>query len=190
MIRVGNLDEVILVTGVPGSGKSTLSSALGKELGCKVVNVTELVKRKEFYTEIEKDECGNDLYVVNMDSLAEYVLNLDGCVIVEGVVVDFVPPEGVKKVIYLQANVKDLISRMEKRGYCKEKICSNLEAELIGSYLLMLKGIYGKRVICVNTSRPFHDVLLNIKRAIECERLECSPHSEEEWRLFASYCLE
>ncbi len=181
----------LLISGVPGSGKSTLAKELAKLLGCKVLNVTETVKEKKMYVDVEKDECGKPLYVVDMDKLEEFIRGLEGCWIIEGVVVDFVPPEKVKKVIYLQARPSVLIDRMLRKGYCKEKICSNLEAEIVGSYLQMLRGYYGDKVVCVRSDKDFEEELKEALKAVKCEKLPCTEWTSnlDEMRRYASYCL-
>ena len=180
---------IILIAGVPGSGKSTLAKEISKVTGCKVLSVTDIVVKNKMYSEVDKDECGKPLYVVDMDKLESYVNSLKGCYIIEGVVVDFVPPEKVKKVIYVQAKPEVLIRRMEEKGYCKEKICSNLEAELVGAYLQMLVGLYGERVSCVRGDKPLEESLKEAMKILKCDRRPCSPWDEEDFRSFSKYCL-
>jgi len=180
---------IILVTGVPGSGKTTLTEELSKRLKCRKVSITDLVVSKKFYVDVEEDECGKPLYVVDMDKLEEFVNGLEGCAVVEGVVVDFVPPERVRKVIYLQAPPSVLIERMESKGYCKEKICSNLEAELVGSYLQMLRGLYGEKVVCLRSDLPLEELVERALRAVECEHFPCKAWGQEDFEAYARYCL-
>ncbi|ABU81406.1 adenylate kinase family protein [Ignicoccus hospitalis] len=179
----------ILIAGVPGSGKTTVAKELSKMIGCKSLSVTDVVVKNKLYVDVEKDECGKPLYVVDMDKLEELIKGLEGCYIIEGVVVDFVPPEATKKVLYLQARPKTLIARMEQKGYCKEKICSNLEAELVGSYLQMLRGLYGDKVVCVQSDGPLDRTLEEALKAVKCERLPCARWSQEDFEEFSSYCL-
>ncbi|NPA84546.1 MAG: AAA family ATPase [Crenarchaeota archaeon] len=180
---------IILVSGAPGSGKTTLAKELSKKLGCKHVSVTELVVKEKLYLDVEKDECGKPLYVVDMDRLQERLEEEGGCLVVEGVVVDFVPPEKVKKVLYLQAPPKVLIERMESKGYCKEKICSNLEAELVGAYLQMLRGYYGDKVVCLRSDMGVEELLENALRAVGCERFPCTAWGQKDFEEYARYCL-
>ncbi len=181
--------EAILITGVPGSGKTTISKLLANKLKCNVMSVTEVVREKKLYVDVEEDECGNPLYVVDMDRLEDIVNQLDGCWIIEGVVVDFVDPNKVKKVIYVQANVSELIKRMKEKGYCKAKICSNVEAELVGSYYQMLKEMYGEKVTCIRSDVPIEETLEQALRAASCEKLQCLDHPDEEWEEFFRECF-
>ena len=187
-IGVAHVKELILISGIPGSGKSTLAKALAERINCNVMSVSETVRKEKLYLEIEKDECGEEVYVVDMDSLQKKVENLEGCWIIEGVVVDFVPPERVRKVLYLQADVNTLISRMKEKGYCKKKICSNLEAELVGSYYYILKDIYGDKVTCVSTNSPLEKSLDQALEALKCKHFPYSLHTEDEWKLFFQEC--
>jgi len=181
--------KAILISGVPGSGKSTVARLLGRELNCRVLNVTDLVREKELYTSVDKDECGDDIYVVDMKGLENYVNNLEGCWIIEGVVVDFVPHDKVSVVLYLQATIPSLVNRMESKGYCKNKICSNLEAELLGSYYNILRDMYEEKVRCVWNEGSIERVLEKVKRSVNEGYSECKDHEEWEWEYFFKYCF-
>ncbi len=179
----------ILVTGVPGSGKTSLSKLLAERLGLKVIHVTELIKEKKLFTDVERDACGDPLYVVDMEALEEYVNSLRGEWIIEGVVVDFVPSEKTRKVIYLYASVSSLYNRMRAKGYCEKKICDNLEAELVGSYLNILVEKYGEKVNCLSTDDELERVVQRALSIVNCGRSPCPPiHEDSEWEYFFRVC--
>ncbi len=139
---------VILITGVPGSGKTTISKELSKKLNYEYVNVNDLVDECSAILEVEKDSCGNPIKVVDLDKLERCFKEKfqDKNVILEGVVVDFVPPEYVEKVIILRANPLLILERLLKRGYCLRKACENAEAEVVDSYAPILLEKYGDKV--------------------------------------------
>ncbi len=140
--------SAILITGVPGAGKTTVAKKLAEKLGYDYINVNELVEECRAILEIERDACGNPIKVVDMDKIEECFKERYSKrkTVVEGVVVDFVPPELVEKVIVLRVDPLVILERLLQRGYCIEKACENAEAELIGSYIPYLNERYGDRV--------------------------------------------
>ena len=138
----------ILITGVPGAGKTTVAKALAKIINYKYVNTNSLVDECNAILDVERDACGNPVKVVDMEKLEECFTKRykDENVILEGVVVDFVPPSLVEKVIVLRVDPLIVLERLLQRGYCLEKACENAEAELIGSYIPYVKEKYGDKV--------------------------------------------
>lgn len=60
----------ILVTGTPGTGKTTMSSALAEAIQLRHINIGELVKEKNLHDGWD-DEL--DCYVINEDLVSFYV---------------------------------------------------------------------------------------------------------------------
>ena len=114
---------MIALTGTPGCGKSKVAEEL-KKRGYKVKSVIELAKENNCILRQEGDE-----YVIDVDKLAE--IEFDG--IVEGHLSHLLNPE---KVIVLRCNPLVIKQRLIERGWSKEKIMENVEAELVDVILI------------------------------------------------------
>ncbi|VDN60442.1 unnamed protein product [Dracunculus medinensis] len=126
----------ILITGTPGSGKSTLSEILAKKLGFEHINVGKLIREYELYDEYDEEM---DCHVLNEDKLLDhiedrldsdeggYVVDYHGC--------DFFPERWFDFVIVLRCNNTILYDRLKARDYSEKKIRNNLECEIFNILL-------------------------------------------------------
>ncbi|MFA0833467.1 MAG: adenylate kinase family protein [Methanobacterium formicicum] len=57
---------IILLTGTPGTGKTTISHLLAEKLGCQLVDINHLVDEKHLYTGLDPEK---DYKIVDMDAL-------------------------------------------------------------------------------------------------------------------------
>lgn len=117
----------VAITGVPGSGKTTLAQALSAK--ARVVHLNDLAKDAGLLT--EKDEARGS-FVVDMDDLAD-ALNAalsreTRPVVVEG---HFAHEMDVDVVILLRCDPLVLVERLRARGWSEEKVRENVEAEAL-----------------------------------------------------------
>ncbi len=125
---------VIAVTGVPGTGKTTISSLLAKELNAYHLNVNELIKKgiwkdiTEGYDEIRQ------AFIVNEEKLIEKIkeeiekIN-SKIIIIDSHLSHLLPKELVDVVVYLRCDPNVLKKRLEERGYPLHKVLENVWAE-------------------------------------------------------------
>lgn len=60
----------ILVTGTPGTGKTTTSAALAEAANLRHINIGDLVKEKSLHDGWDEDF---DCYVINEDLVSEFI---------------------------------------------------------------------------------------------------------------------
>jgi len=163
---------VIAISGIPGTGKSTIANALGRLLHAPVWNLGEIAVEHEL---VDQDESGRDTKVVDTDALQdilrEEIPRVDGdWLVVEGHYADVTPAEYIVLAVVMRCKPDVLVRRLTARGYGEPKVRENVQAEILGdctSYMLDLE--LGPRLIEVDTSdttpEGVADVLLGIVRS-------------------------
>ena len=158
--------QAIIITGTPGTGKTTLSKLLSKE-GYSFIEVGKLVKEENLYDYFDEE---TDSYVVNEDLLNTRLIELieenssSKFIILDGHVVEL-PPPYVACCIVLRTSIGLLRQRLMDRSYTDEKIEENVEAEIMEVILTDMLNLYGPEVVStvrsdVSTDETFQSALL------------------------------
>ncbi|MGC9112637.1 adenylate kinase family protein [Acidilobus sp.] len=127
---------VIIVAGTPGVGKSTLSGLLSEELGCNVVEPSQ-VAVKEGLGRPDPERPGT--LIIDEERLVNSVLSkLGPCTIVPthypSLFLDFANfNELVPFVVLLRLSPLVLFERLLSRGWPRRKVLENAMAEALGS---------------------------------------------------------
>lgn len=147
---------LIVITGTPGTGKSTAVKILGARTGFDVLRLREFVKEKHLSSGFdEKAKTG----IVDLEKLQKElrkeIAKLEignGKLIVEGhLACEF--PIPAEFVFVLRCNPKELEKRLKKRKYSKEKIDENLLAEMLDYCTQMSEANYKKsRIFEIETA--------------------------------------
>ncbi len=168
------MGRAIIISGSPGTGKSTLSSKLANDLKMEVINLSKLVEVEELFSEIDTDR---DTKVADLDRLIPRIVELidrsEGVVIVEGHYADIVPSNLVDVAIVLRTHPKILVKRMESKGWGEKKISENVQAEILGSCTFNALEAYGKDTVYeIDTTNLSEDETASIAREIIQEKPE------------------
>lgn len=142
--------NTILISGVPGVGKTTISSLLAERLGCQVVNISELAERNHL---IICSDSERETSVVDLDSLEELLASIidetEGFLIIEGHFAhEIIRPEVVIQAFVLRRAPWRLRDELEVRGYSKGKIWENIEAELVDVCLVEALKAFDSEIVC------------------------------------------
>lgn len=124
----------VLVTGTPGTGKTTLSKLIEQEFGMTHIEVGKVVKEKKFYSEYDPVMDTHDVEEDDEDRLLDY---LEPMMVEGGVVIDYhgssLFPErwfNSGAVVVLHAETDILYDRLVGRGYNAAKREENMAAEI------------------------------------------------------------
>ncbi|KAI4308283.1 hypothetical protein L6164_031373 [Bauhinia variegata] len=151
----------ILVTGTPGTGKTTMSTALAEATQLRHINIGDLVKEKNLHDGWDNDlEC----YIINEDLVCDELENTmeEGGNIVDYHGCDFFPERWFDCVVVLQTDNPVLYDRLFKRGYSESKLSNNIECEIFQVLLEEAKESYPQDRVIALKSDTIEDIDRNV----------------------------
>ncbi len=155
----------ILITGTPGTGKSTMAEALAAATGLRAINVGDLVKEKQLHSgwdeKYESHVLDEDRVCDELEEILEpggSIVDYHGC--------DFFPERWFDLVIVLRTDNSVLYSRLEARSYSQHKLTENVEAEIMQVILDEARESYAEEVVVELPSNTVDDIDSNVQRTV------------------------
>ena len=152
--------KVVAVSGVPGTGKTTLSKKLSKKLNFYYIDVNKLIykyKLSEGYDKKRKTR------IVNVNKLNK--LLIDEIKIlkknkIKGVIIDshlshYLPRKYVDFCIVTKCDINELNKRLKRKKFHKNKIIENLQTEIFD--MCLNEALERKhKVLIIDTTKGFN----------------------------------
>jgi adenylate kinase len=166
----------ILVTGVPGSGKTTFCSLLAAEINNQLglalnnpnlnifrhVNVGQEITANKLYTDWDSE---NNCSIYDLDMVCDYLephLGGGGCIVDFHSACDF-PERWFDLVVLLRCNNTVLYDRLKPRGYSEEKIKNNIECEILEVMSEEVYEAYDKSIVLQLGNEKEEDMSVNMQ---------------------------
>lgn len=143
--------EAIIVTGTPGTGKTTVAMRLAKKLGYLYVDVNKIISREKLSTGYDrKKKCK----VVDENKLSKVLVkmikNSEQGLVIDSHLSHYLPSDVVDVCFVTKCNLKLLKRRMKRRKYSEQKIRDNLDCEIFDVCLNEAKEA-GHNIVVVET---------------------------------------
>lgn len=149
--------KTFLISGIPGTGKTTITKKLNEKYGYSFLSLGEVVIKNNLYS---GEDTTRDTKIVDFDKFDAYFQKFfqthKGDIILEGHYADLIDHPSVNIAIVLRAHPNVIETRLNPRGYSKEKVLENIQAELVGdstSFMLEKSSLVDKHhVFEINTT--------------------------------------
>ncbi|MCJ7632363.1 adenylate kinase family protein [Candidatus Bathyarchaeota archaeon] len=142
----GEKPKVIIVTGTPGVGKTTVATELASTLSANLLSVSELVQKENLVTESDKER---GTIIADMTRLRVRVRSIIGKakkdIVIEGhYAYDIVPKALSPHIFVLRREPDDLELKLRNRAYNEKKVSENVAAEVLDVCLIGAMKRFGK----------------------------------------------
>lgn len=165
--------KTIIVTGTPGTCKTALSKKLAKRLNYYYLDVNNFIVKNKLYEGYDRKRRTKIIDVARLNkelikeiiSLTKYkkFKKING-IIIDSHLSHYIPRKYVDLCIVTKCGIMELNKRLKKKGYGKNKIQENLQAEIFDICLTEAKQRKHK-IIAVDTTKGFNinDIYQKIK---------------------------
>ncbi len=143
----------IVITGTPGTGKTTISRELSSRLGLKYINLNDVALREG---DAVWDESLNTFSITDPDKSSRALNNVlsfsDGCVC-ETLAIDLLDPGLVDRMVVLRRDPRKLWAElMGGRGWPPRKAAENVLAEVLNVLSHSAWSAFDGRTVEINTT--------------------------------------
>lgn len=141
---------IIILTGVPGVGKTTIARMLSERMGGVHIDLSNLPNSEGIITDFDKRR---ETSIVDLEGMRAWLTPIleDGeePLILDGhFAADVVPPPAVSYAFVLRRAPWKLKDELGARGYSEEKVMENVEAELLDVCLVEAIEALGSERVC------------------------------------------
>ncbi|KAJ3760411.1 P-loop containing nucleoside triphosphate hydrolase protein [Lentinula raphanica] len=161
---------VVIITGTPGTGKSTHAQLVANEspVPLRHINVGDLVKEKGLFEDYDEEW---QSYTVDEDKLLDELepIIAEGGVILDWHTCEIFPERWPDLVVVLRCEHSQLWDRLEKRpvSYPLKKIQENNEAEIMQVALEEARASYPPEIVVELKSESTEDLEANVARIVD-----------------------
>jgi len=138
----------VVVTGTPGTGKTTISKQLADQIGATYLPLTQLVIDKRLHEAIDRRRRTR---IVNLRRtrafLAKSLSTERKLLVIDSHIPDAIPREYVRNILVLRCHPRILEARLRRKGWGPQKIRENVLAEILDSCYVVATSYYGPRRI-------------------------------------------
>ena len=130
--------KIVVISGTPGTGKTSVSKAITEKIGGNAISLNEISVSKRFTLQYDEKR---STYVVDFNQLLPYIISLINSykkenlpfLIIEGHFSDIIPNKFIDYAIVLRCHPDELTRRLQMRDYDNKKIQENIQSEILGN---------------------------------------------------------
>jgi adenylate kinase len=145
---------LILITGVPGTGKTTVAQILCKKLNAEEIDVLELARQRKLISGYDSATGSMIVDETKLSNAVKKAMISGKNYIIASHLAHFVSPKMAKICVILRCDPKTIEKRLAKRGYLKNKIQDNMMCEYLDCCLIeALKAGHKRHLHEIDTTK-------------------------------------
>ncbi|CAD5220060.1 unnamed protein product [Bursaphelenchus okinawaensis] len=140
----------ILVTGVPGTGKSTFAPKIAEKCGLTFMDINKMILEFKLHSGYDNDYKS---FILDEDKLLDHLeeyfdeTHLEGGLVIDYHACDFFPERWFDIVVVLRCDNTQLYDRLKTRNYSEKKLRENIECEIFGTIAEEAEDAYKEGVV-------------------------------------------
>jgi len=144
----------ILISGTPGTGKTTIAREVAKHISYNFIDLGKLAENEHIYLEVDGERSTKIIDERKLAKRVEKEIAANkGKLVISSHYAEIVNPKLVDKVVVLRTHPDKLRERLSGRSWSDKKIKENLQAEILGVCSFNALREYGKeRVYEIDTT--------------------------------------
>ena len=147
--------KAIIVTGSVATGKTTLAKRLAKKIKAQYIDVNKLIPKYKLQIGYDKKLKSKIIDIKRLKKvLTDIVKKSKESLVIDSHLSHYLPSKYINLCIITKCNLKTLKKRLQKKGYSKEKIRINLDAEIFD--VCLTEALENKhKIILINTDKKY-----------------------------------
>jgi adenylate kinase len=121
---------IIIITGTPGTGKTTLAKKTAKQKKLKYIDVNKIIKENNISEGFDKKRKCEIIDTKKLNKSLIKMINEQKNLMIDSHLSHCLPKKYVDLCIVTKCDLKTLEKRLKKRKYSKSKIRENIDAEI------------------------------------------------------------
>lgn len=160
----------ILVTGVPGTGKTTFAPAVAERFGLRFVDINKLIVEHKLHEGYDNQYKS---FVLDEEKLLDELEELfdqeapEGGLVIDYHACEFFPERWFDLVLVLRCSNTVLFDRLKARNYAEKKLRDNLECEIFGTVAEEAEDAYKTGVVHQLQNETAEEMQRNLERVAD-----------------------
>ena len=121
---------IIIVSGTPGTGKTTLSKKLSQKLKYKYIDVAKLIKENDLSESYDKKRKCDVVDIKKLNKILLTLIKKNKNLVIDSHLSHHLPKKYVDLCIITKCDLKELEKRLKNKRYNRKKIRENLDCEI------------------------------------------------------------
>jgi len=143
---------IICITGSVSTGKTTLAKKIASKIKGKYIDVNKIITKYKLSEGYDKKRKSKIVDIKKLNKVLIDLIKKSKNLVIDSHLSHYLPKKYVDLCIVTKCNLKILKKRLEKRGYDKDKIRENLDAEIFDVCLNEAKE-KGHKIKIINTTK-------------------------------------